>query len=135
MSVGNSTDDGTISIFTKDGVTVHKEQDVLIKCKGKPILIGARDDQGRYRIPLLQQKGQWQPPTTQTQETSHSGASASQQRLQSTIHRTSHQVDACCMQIPSQINMDQSSQSWKLHLVAAPHEKEPQQVLPQNYGN
>ena len=61
MSVGKTTDDGTISIFTKDGVSVHKEQDVLIKCKGKPILIGARDDQGRYQIPLLQQKGQWQP--------------------------------------------------------------------------
>ena len=25
-----TTDDGTVSIFTKDGVTVHKEQDVLI---------------------------------------------------------------------------------------------------------
>ena len=61
MSVGKTADDGTISIFTKDGVTVHKEQDVLITCKGAPILIGARDAQGRYRIPLIQQKGQWQP--------------------------------------------------------------------------
>ena len=61
MSVGKTSDDGTISIFTKDGVTVHKEQDVLITCKGKPILIGVRDEHGRYRIPLMQQKGQWQP--------------------------------------------------------------------------
>jgi hypothetical protein len=61
MSVGKTADDGTISIFTKDGVTVHKEQDVLITCKGEPILIGVRDERGRYRIPLLQQKGQWQP--------------------------------------------------------------------------
>lgn len=61
MSVGKTADDGTISIFTKDGVTVHKEQDVLITCKGEPILIGVRDEHGRYRIPLIQQKGQWQP--------------------------------------------------------------------------
>ena len=27
-------------IFTKNGVTVHKEQDVLIIMKGTPILIG-----------------------------------------------------------------------------------------------
>ena len=48
MSVGKTSDDGTISIFTKEGVTVHKEQDVLITCKGEPILIGIRDDKGRY---------------------------------------------------------------------------------------
>ena len=61
MSVGQTSDDGTISIFTKDGVTVHKEEDVLITCKGEPILIGVRDMYGRYRIPLIQQRGQWQP--------------------------------------------------------------------------
>jgi hypothetical protein len=48
MSVGQTADDGTISIFTKDGVTVHKEEDVLITCKGEPILIGKRDEHGRY---------------------------------------------------------------------------------------
>ena len=61
MSVGKTADDGTISIFTKDGVLVHKEDDVLITCKGQPILIGVRDNAGRYRIPLVQQRGQWQP--------------------------------------------------------------------------
>eukprot|EP00804_Cyclotella_cryptica_P010972 CCRYP_016689-RA/>CCRYP_016689-RA protein AED:0.31 eAED:0.36 QI:0/0/0/1/1/1/5/0/1039 len=61
MSVGKTSDDGTISIFTKDGVTIHKEQDVLITCHGKPLLIGVRDEQGRYRIPLVQHRGQWQP--------------------------------------------------------------------------
>jgi hypothetical protein len=44
MSVGQTSDDGTILIFTKDGVTVHKEEDVLITCKGEPILIGKRDE-------------------------------------------------------------------------------------------
>ena len=61
MSVGKTSDAGTISIFTKEGITVHKEEDVLITCKGKPILIGARDINGRYRIPLVQSKGNWTP--------------------------------------------------------------------------
>ena len=61
MSVGKTADDGTVSIFTKDGVTVHKEEDVLITCQGQPILIGVRDKRGRYRIPLVQQRGNWQP--------------------------------------------------------------------------
>ena len=61
MSVGKTANDGTVSVFTKTGVTVYKEEDVLITCKGKPILIGVQDKQGQYRIPLMQQWGQWQP--------------------------------------------------------------------------
>ena len=61
LSVGKTADDGNISIFTKEGVTVHKEEDVLITCRGEPILIGTRDERGRYRIPLQQRRGQWQP--------------------------------------------------------------------------
>ena len=61
ISVGKTNDDGNISIFTKTGFTVHKEEDVLITCKGAPIMIGKRDERGRYRIPLMQQRGQWQP--------------------------------------------------------------------------
>ena len=56
MSVGKNADDGTISIFTKTGVTVHKETDVLIRCKSVPILIGIRDEHGQYRIPLIQKR-------------------------------------------------------------------------------
>ena len=59
MSVGKMADDGTVSVFTKEGVNVSKEADVLITCKGEPILIGVRDSHGRYRIPLVQQRGQW----------------------------------------------------------------------------
>jgi hypothetical protein len=33
MSVGQTADDGTISIFTKDGVTVHKEEKVQSHAK------------------------------------------------------------------------------------------------------
>ena len=35
MSVGNTSNAGTISIFTKEGVTVHKEEDFLITWKVK----------------------------------------------------------------------------------------------------
>jgi hypothetical protein len=70
MSVGKTANDGSISIFTKNGVTVHKETNVLITCKGKPILIGVCHEQGRYQIPLIQQRGQWQPqqPSKQAQK-------------------------------------------------------------------
>ena len=61
MSVRKTCDEGTIAIFMHAGVTVHKEQDVLLTCRGKPLLIGARDEHGRYRIPLVQHKGHWQP--------------------------------------------------------------------------
>ncbi len=61
MSVGRTADDGTVSVFTKDGINVFKEEDVLITFKGKPILIGVRDSQGQYQIPLMEQRGQWQP--------------------------------------------------------------------------
>ena len=61
MSVGKTANDGNISVFTKYDIKVYKEQDILITCKGSPILIGIRDGRGRYRIPLVQQHGQWQP--------------------------------------------------------------------------
>jgi hypothetical protein len=61
MSVGKTADEGTVSDYTKDGVNVFKEEDALITCKGKPILIEVRDGHGQYRIPLMQQWGQWQP--------------------------------------------------------------------------
>jgi hypothetical protein len=62
MSVmGKTANKGTVSVFTKDGVNVFKEEDVLITCKGETILIGVRDGHGQYRIPLMQQWGQWQP--------------------------------------------------------------------------
>jgi hypothetical protein len=35
MSVGKTANKGTVSVFTKDGINVFKEEDVLITCKGK----------------------------------------------------------------------------------------------------
>jgi len=73
MSIGKICDDGTISIFASDGITVHKETDVLITCKGEPIVIRVRDEHGRYHIPLIQTKGHWQPrqPTKQAHQALH----------------------------------------------------------------
>ena len=71
MSVGKTSENGTISIFTKDGVTVHKEQDILITCKGKPIRIRIHDNKGHYCILLMQQRGHWQPrkPSKKAEQT------------------------------------------------------------------
>jgi hypothetical protein len=33
MSVGKTADDDTVSVFTKEGIIVFKEEDVLITCK------------------------------------------------------------------------------------------------------
>jgi hypothetical protein len=70
MSVDKVADNGTVSVFTKEGVIVFKEEDPLITCKGEPILIGVRDSHGQYRIPLMQRWGQWQPrrPSKQAQK-------------------------------------------------------------------
>jgi hypothetical protein len=46
MSVGKTSDAGTASVFTKEGVNVFKKEDILITCKGEPILIGIQDNQG-----------------------------------------------------------------------------------------
>ena len=43
MSVGKTADNGNVSIFTKYGVTVYKEEDVLITFQKNPIIIGKRD--------------------------------------------------------------------------------------------
>ena len=60
MSVGKTADDGNVYVFTERDVKVYKETDVLIMCKGNPILVRRRDEKGRYRIPLMQQRGNWQ---------------------------------------------------------------------------
>ena len=61
MRVGKKANYGNVSIFTKNGITVYKEEDVLSSCQRKPILIGKTDECGRYRIPLNQDHGKWQP--------------------------------------------------------------------------
>jgi hypothetical protein len=45
MSLGKISDNGTVSVSTKEGVNVFKEEDVLITCKGEPILISIQENQ------------------------------------------------------------------------------------------
>ena len=70
MSVSKTANDANVSIFAKEGVKIYKEEDVLIKSQRKTILIGKRDERGRYRIPLTQDHGQWQPrkPTNENKK-------------------------------------------------------------------
>ncbi len=72
MSVGKTANNSTVSVFTKEGVNVFKEEDVLITCKGEPIFIGVRDSHRQYRKPLMQQQGQWQPRRPSKQYKKHS---------------------------------------------------------------
>ena len=53
LSVGKVNDDGNVSIFTKQGVSVHKEEDVLITVKGQPVVIGKHNERGSYQILLV----------------------------------------------------------------------------------
>ena len=61
MSMVKTADDGNVSIFTKDGVTVYKEENVLITCLKNTIIIGERDERDRYQILLTKNHRQWQP--------------------------------------------------------------------------
>ena len=61
MSIGKTSDCGNVNIFIDEKVHGYKEADFLITCRGKPILIVKRDERGRYLIPLMQTRGQWQP--------------------------------------------------------------------------
>ena len=44
MSIGKTSDDGNVSIFTKEGVSVYKEEDFLITFKGKAISVAKIDE-------------------------------------------------------------------------------------------
>jgi hypothetical protein len=60
MSMGKTSDDVIVSVFTKEGANIFKEEDVLMTCKGGPIFISIQDNQGQYQTPLMQQTGYWQ---------------------------------------------------------------------------
>ncbi len=128
MSIGKTSNDGTILIFNKIGVTVHREEDVLITCKGEPILIEVQDKQGRYRIPLV--------TTTRTVataaplQTSAEDATTSQQCLRSPFYQTSNQMDACSLRIPCQVKLAQSHQGQELRRLADDHKAQCPKILP-----
>jgi hypothetical protein len=46
ISMGNTLGNGTVSVITKEGMDVFKEEDAHITCKGDPILISIQDNHG-----------------------------------------------------------------------------------------
>jgi hypothetical protein len=58
-----------------------------------------------------------------------------QQCIRPPLYRRSNQVDAHGLWVPSQVIMAQGCKGRKLHRLAAPHQPEPQQILPRNHGN
>ena len=67
ISGSKGVDNGSTEILDRHGVKVYKDEDVLILVKGKPVMIEKQDNNGRFKIPLMQYRGQWQPrvPTRQ----------------------------------------------------------------------
>ncbi len=116
MSVGKTANKETVSVFTKDGINVFKEEDIFITCKGKLILIRVRDGHERYQIPLMQQPGT--VATAASIQTNKESTLTNQQRLGSPVNQTSHQMDACRMWLPSKIDLDQGHQSGQLRGLA-----------------
>ena len=130
MSVGKTADDGMVSIFTHDGVTVFKEDDVLITCKDKPILIGVRDARGRYRIPLVQSStGTWQPRRPSKKAQSILRQANSVYDLPNTEEAIKWMHAVCGFPVKS---------TWLKAVqarLASPHRQEHPKVLPRNYRN
>lgn len=61
MSLGKTADGENVSVFKREDVKICKEEDILITYNGELLLIGKQDERVRYRIPLVQQRGQWRP--------------------------------------------------------------------------
>ena len=120
MSVGKTNDNGNVSIFTKDGVLVYKEDNVLITYKDAPFLVGVRDKRGRMVLHTVS-------PTTRTMETTQAikdgedQVRSSEQRVRLTFNRAGHQSDVRNVRLPGQVHLDKSNQSWNFYGLATPH--------------
>ena len=68
ISGSKVVDDGNTAILDQQGVKVFADEDVLILVQGKPIMIGTRDSRGRFKVPLVQHRGQWQPRVPSSKE-------------------------------------------------------------------
>ena len=53
ISGSKVVDDGNTAILDQQGVRVFADKDVLILVQGKPIMIGTRDNMGRFKVPLV----------------------------------------------------------------------------------
>ncbi len=70
MSVDKTLDNGMVQSSRRRVSMYSRKEDILITCKGEPILIGIQDNQGQYQTLLMQQWGHLQPrrPSKQAQK-------------------------------------------------------------------
>jgi hypothetical protein len=115
MSMSKTLVNGMVLVFRKEGINVFKEEDVLITCKGEPILIGIQNNQRQYQIPLLQQQGHWQPQYPSKKARKALRHANSIYDFPSTAN---HHMDARHLWIPGQIDLAQCHQSRKLRGLA-----------------
>eukprot|EP00970_Alexandrium_tamarense_P000002 scaffold1_cov149-Alexandrium_tamarense.AAC.2 len=118
MSVGKTADDGMVSIFTHDGVTVFKEDDVLITCKDKPSSLACATRTAGTVSPL--------PNHPQVPGNGNLTAPLRKPRVHpQTAFMISH-LSGCMQCVDSPSN---------LHRLASSHRQEHPKVLPRNYIN
>lgn len=82
-------------MFGPNGVNVHKTEDVLIRLEGKPVLIGIRDDYGRYKVPLVRHKGKSLPRVPTPSEVSQLEQAQNVYDLPS-VEEAIRWLHACC---------------------------------------
>ncbi|KAL7550761.1 hypothetical protein ACHAWF_013977 [Thalassiosira exigua] len=131
MSVGKVVDDNAMSIFMKHSAAAYKEEDALITCKGEPILVGVRNEHGRYRVPLIQQQDQWQPRVPTKRVCAALEQAHSIYDLPS-VEQGIKWIHAVC---GYSIQSMWLNQGWQLPRVAATQRTERQQILPQHGQN
>ncbi len=107
MSVGKTADDGTVSVFMKEGVNVFKEADVLINPSSSVLEIAMADTEYHW----CNNGGNGNRDVHPNKRGKYSDKPAV---YTISLHRTSHQMDACRMWLPSKINLAQSHQSGQL---------------------
>ena len=81
--------------FTRASVNVHKTEDVLIRLEGKPVLIGVRDQYGRYKVPLVRRKGKSLPRVPTSSEVTHLEQAQNVYDLPS-VEEAIRWLHACC---------------------------------------
>ena len=118
ISVGKTNDNGHVSIFTKTGFTVHKEEDVLIACKGVPLMIRKQDEtrerERERERPHPIDAAERIVAATSADKESKKETEQSQQSVRPSLHRASNQVNARGLQVPGQINIAESSEGWQI---------------------
>ena len=114
--------------FTRASVNVHKTEDVLIRLEGKPVLIGVRDQYGRYKVPLVRRKGKSLPRVPTSSEVTHLEQAQNVYDLPS-VEETILTVATCLLWFPCQTHVVNDNQEGQLHRMAITHCQASQQIF------